>query len=125
MAKFISLFIMAAATVAIAMGTTVLAAVAPAAGQPTMVTVYDQPNFKGRSMTFEKSVPSLAALDFNDQVRSLTIKGQRDWVLCENRNFMGRCVRVHGKASNLKRQKMDGLVSSLYPVPEPVKPPPH
>jgi hypothetical protein len=100
------------------------AATAPAQPRPTMITVYDQPNFKGQSLTFEKSVPSLAALDFNDKVGSVKIKGQRDWVLCEHRNFMGRCGRIHAKANNLKGIKLEGLVSSLYPVPE-AAPKPH
>ena len=100
-----------------------IAATAPTAPKPTIITVYDLPNFKGRALTFEKSVPSLAAIDFNDRIGSVQIKG-RDWVLCEHRNFMGRCGRVHAKANNLKRVKLEGLVSSLYPVPE-AKPKPH
>jgi len=95
------------------------AATAPAAPTPTVITVYEQPNFKGRALVFDKGVPSLAALDFNDRVASVTIKGSRDWVLCEHRNFMGRCVRVHAKAKSLKQLKMEGQVSSLYPVPPP------
>jgi hypothetical protein len=98
-------------------------ATTPAQPRPTMITVYEQPNFKGRALTFEKSVPSLAALDFNDRIGSVQIKGKRDWVLCEHRNFMGRCGRIRAKANNLKRIKLEGLVSSLYPVPEPVKKP--
>jgi hypothetical protein len=91
-------------------------AAAPTVPPTTSITVFDQPNFQGRSMTFERSVPSLAALDFNDLPRSVRIKG-RDWVLCEHRNFMGKCVRVRAKEKDLKRLKIAGQVSSLYPVP--------
>ena len=87
----------------------------PPPAPPTIITVYDQPNFKGRSLSFEKRVPSLAALQFNDVIASVKIKG-RDWVLCENRNFFGKCVRIREKEKNLKRLKIDGKVSSLYPV---------
>ena len=69
-------------------------------------------------MTFQQSVPSLAKLQFNDVISSVQIKG-RDWVLCEHRNFMGKCVRVHMKEKNLSRLKILGQVSSLYPVPLP------
>lgn len=89
---------------------------APAAPAPTVITVFDQPNFKGRAMTFQQSVPSLAKLQFNDVIASVQIKGSRDWVLCEHRNFMGKCVRVHLKEKDLKRLKINGQVSSLYPV---------
>jgi Beta/Gamma crystallin len=83
----------------------------------TSITVYDQPNFRGQSLTFERGVPSLARLGFNDKVASVRISGSRDWVLCEHRNFMGKCVRIHSKAKDLKRQGIVGQVSSLYPVP--------
>ena len=95
---------------------------APAA---TSIVVFDQPNFKGRSLSFDRSVPSLAKVQFNDVIASVQIKGTRDWVLCEHRNFMGKCVRIHAKEKNLKRLKIDGQVSSLYPVqvqPAPVRP---
>lgn len=95
----------------------IAATVAPP--QPTIITVFDQPNFKGRVMKFDHSVPSLAKLNFNDVIQSVQISSSRDWVLCEHRNFQGKCVRVHLKEKDLKRLKFNGLVSSLYPVPVP------
>ena len=112
--------------VATACGTlSVLAAPNMNAPLPTAITVYEKPNFKGRSLKFDRSVPSLAAVDFNDLTASVKIDGKRDWVLCEHRNFMGKCVRVRAKEKNLKRLKIDGKVSSIYPVrdaPAPAKP---
>ncbi len=83
---------------------------------PSELTVFEKPNFQGRSLTFQHQVASMAALGFNDLSTSVKINGQRDWVLCEHRNFMGRCVRVHLKEKDLKRQKFTGVVSSAYPV---------
>ena len=91
---------------------------------PTSITVYELPNFKGQSLTFDRRVASLAALSFNDKTTSVKINGQRDWVLCEHRNFMGTCVRVHLKEKDLKRLKFTGKTSSLYPVTVEA-PPPH
>ena len=92
---------------------------------PTEITIYEKPNFQGRSLTFTNRVPSLAAVGFNDLPSSVKIKGTRDWVLCEHRNFFGRCVRIHLKEKDLKRQKFIGVASSMYPVQiEPVKPRP-
>ncbi len=113
-------------TLAVAAGAISVAAVlsaaatakSPEALRPTKITVYEKPNFKGRSMTFERSVPSLAAVKFNDLPASVKIEGKRDWVLCEHRNFFGKCVRIHAKERNLKRLKIAGMVSSLYPVRE-------
>jgi hypothetical protein len=90
------------------------AAVAPAA--PSVI-VYDQPNFKGQSLTIAAATPDLAVLKFDDKVASLTISGGGDWVLCENKNYTGRCVRVQSQANNLNLLQLSGRVSSLYPVP--------
>ena len=114
-------FVTAAAlsAVGIAIAATAITAPAPqgAMPAPTAIVVFDQPNFKGRSLTFDRSVPSLAKVNFNDVIASVQVKGGRDWVLCEHRNFMGKCVRIVVKEKNLKRLKIDGQVSSLYPVP--------
>lgn len=92
---------------------------APAPLPPSNITLYEKPNFQGRSMTFSSRVASLNAVGFNDVAQSVKIDGKRDWVLCESRNFMGRCVRVHLKEKDLKRLKFSGLASSIYPVPDP------
>lgn len=108
--------LIAGALIAVAAGAAV-AATPPAPPPVPTITVFDQPNFKGRSMTFDRPVPSLAKLNFNDVIISVQVKGGRDWVLCEHRNFMGKCVRIVAKEKNLKRLKIDGQVSSLYHVP--------
>jgi len=92
---------------------------APAPLPPSNITLYEKPNFQGRSMTFSSRVASLNAVGFNDVAQSVKIDGKRDWVLCESRNFLGRCIRVHLKEKDLKRQKFSGLASSIYPVPDP------
>lgn len=91
----------------------------PAPLPPSKITLYEKPNFQGRSMTFANRVASLNAVGFNDAAQSVKIDGPRDWVLCEGRNFLGRCIRVHLKEKDLKRQKFSGLASSIYPVPDP------
>ncbi|MCE9522452.1 MAG: beta/gamma crystallin family protein [Alphaproteobacteria bacterium] len=114
-------FVLIAAT-ALAAGLTGGAFAAQQPVTPSTVTsikVFDQPNFKGNMLMFDRSIASLAALNFNDRTASVKIDGSRDWVLCEHRNFMGKCVRVHLKEKDLKRLKFEGKVSSLYPVPAP------
>ncbi len=97
----------------------VAAAIAPRPLSPTVITVFDKPNFQGRKLVFNNSVPSLARMNFNDVIASVQINGKRDWVLCEHRNYMGKCVRVRAKEKDLKRLKINGRVSSLYPVIDP------
>lgn len=116
----ISKFAALAGAAVFAAGTLSAFAAAPGPVAPstpaTSIVVFDKPNFKGQSMTFNRSVASLAALQFNDRPASVQIKG-RDWVLCEHRNFMGKCVRIRAKERDLKRVKIAGQVSSMYPVP--------
>jgi hypothetical protein len=81
------------------------------------ITLFEMPNYQGRSMTFTHRIPSLNAVGFNDLAQSVKITGKQDWVLCESRNFLGRCIRVHEKEKDLKRQKFTSLASSIYPVP--------
>jgi hypothetical protein len=100
------------------------AATAMAPPPPTVISVFDQPNYKGRTLVFDRAVPSLAKLSFNDVIASVRIKGAQDWVLCEHRNFMGKCVRIRAKEKDLKRLKINGQVSSLYPVAPPPPPKP-
>jgi len=84
---------------------------------PLTIVLYDQPDFKGRAVTVDRAVANLATLNMEDRVSSFTIKGAGDWVLCEHRNFAGRCVRVQAQAQNLNLFPIVGRVSSLYPAP--------
>jgi hypothetical protein len=101
-------------------------AVAPAtpapAPVPLQIVVFDKNDFKGNALTIDRPVPDLNALHFDNKVASLQIKGAGDWVLCENKNYTGRCARVQLAAGNLKLFQLNDRVSSLYPVPAP--PPP-
>ena len=95
---------------------------APAAPVPLTITVFDQENFKGRSVKIAAATPNLAVHQFEDKVASFEVSGAGDWVLCENRNYGGRCARVQTKATDLRIIQLFSRVSSLYPVPTPAAP---
>ncbi|MFM9864693.1 MAG: beta/gamma crystallin-related protein [Micropepsaceae bacterium] len=94
-------------------------AAAPPAPVPLSITVFDQENFKGRSVKISAATPNLATMKFEDKVASFEVAGAGDWVLCENRNYGGRCARVQAKAADLRIIQLFARVSSLYPVPAP------
>lgn len=96
--------------------TTPPAAVPPV---PLQIVIFDKNDFQGNALTITKAVPDLATLKFDNKVASLQIKGAGDWVLCENKNYQGRCARVQLQAVNLKLFNLNDRVSSLYPVPAP------
>ena len=90
---------------------------------PLQIVVFDQNDFKGHTLTIDRAVPDLNLLHFDNKIASLQIKGAGDWVLCENKNYTGRCARVQLAAGNLKLFQLNDRVSSLYPVPAPPPPP--
>jgi hypothetical protein len=116
-----------AAHAAPAAGTTPAAptatAPAPVAPVPLEIVVYDKPDYKGASLRIARAVADLTPMKFDNKVASLQILGAGDWVLCENRNYQGRCARVQLQAGNLKLFQLNDRVSSLYPVPAPPAPP--
>jgi hypothetical protein len=111
-----------AAGVAIAAPAAPVVPAAPAVPVPLTITVYNQENFKGRAVKITAATPNLAVHAFEDKVASFEVAGAGDWVLCENRDYKGRCARVQSKAGDLRVIQLFGRVSSLYPVPAPAVP---
>lgn len=94
----------------------------PPAPVPLTITLYDQENYKGRSVKVTVATPNLAVLQFEDKVASFEVQGAGDWVLCADRAYKGMCARVQAKATDLRVLQLFGRVSSLYPVPAPAQP---
>jgi hypothetical protein len=126
--RAVSMLVLAAMTAAITVAAPAkpvapAAPAAPPAPVPLTITVFDQENFKGRSVKIAAATPNLAALQFEDKVASFEVNGTGDWVLCADRNYKGVCARVTAKAGDLRVIQLFARVSSLYPVPAPAAPP--
>jgi hypothetical protein len=100
--------ILLAATAVSALGA-VGAAVAQPAGP--RATLYEYPNFQGRSVTVYRYSPNLDDSDFNDTAQSGHFDG--DWTICTDSNLRGQCTRVAGDITNLNQQGMGRTISSL------------
>jgi hypothetical protein len=65
-------------------------------GPPMMsrgqLTLYGQPNYRGRSITLSRDTRNFADIGFNDRAMSLQTRGR--WQICEDSNYRGRCVTV-------------------------------
>ncbi len=94
----------------------------PAAPVPLSITLFDKENYQGRTVKLTAATPNLSVQQFEDKVASFEVTGAGDWVLCENRNYAGRCVRVQSKAGDMRVVQLFARVSSLYPVPAPPAP---
>lgn len=95
------------------LATTALAGAASA--QPhdagARATLYEFPNFQGRSITVSGGDDNLQNDNFNDAARSAHFEG--DWTVCSDADLRGNCQRLSGDVANLDRYGLSRSVSSL------------
>lgn len=87
-------------------------------GGPDTATLYEYPNFQGRSVTVTRERSNLADINFNDRARSIRANGR--WRLCEDAGYRSRCETVNGSVADLRSVGLHGvsslqLVSGGYP----------
>lgn len=85
----------------------------PGYGGPDTATLYEYPNFQGRSVVVTREQSNLDSIGFNDRARSIRVTGS--WRLCEDAGFRSRCETVNGTVADLGRFGFHG-VSSLQKV---------
>lgn len=78
------------------------------------ITVYEDSNFRGRSMSFNEAIPDLRSSGLNDRISSLRLRGGA-WEVCTDARFRGDCRIVSGDIRNLDRAFND-KISSLRPA---------
>ncbi|MEW5686699.1 MAG: beta/gamma crystallin-related protein [Pseudomonadota bacterium] len=81
------------------------------------ITLYDQPNFQGASVTITQSAPDLGKWRFNDRAQSAKVQGR--WLACEHDEFKGRCQELRGDIPNLHEYRLMAQISSLEPAGQP------
>jgi hypothetical protein len=81
--------------------------------QVATLTLFLEPNFRGRSYQTQREVRNLVDVGFNDMAASIRISGGR-WQVCTDKNFQGQCLVVtrnmNELATNFMRQ-----ISSIRP----------
>ena len=82
-------------------------------GQP-QITLYELPNFEGRSVSFFADAPNLSDQRFNDLAQSARIRGS--WRLCEDRDYRSRCEPFADDVPDLGRFNFGGRISSVQQV---------
>lgn len=81
----------------------------------TTITVYQDANYRGRSMTFREEVPNLRNSGLNDAISSIRLS-RGSWEVCEDANYRGRCQIINGDMRDLGRTGMNDRISSLRPA---------
>jgi hypothetical protein len=80
------------------------------------ITVSDDVNFQGPTMTFRRDVPDLRDFQFNDRISSLQVAQGESWEVCEDTNYGGRCFVVSGAERDLRTRGMNDVISSMRRV---------
>jgi hypothetical protein len=73
--------------------------------------LYEQPGFRGRSVTVSGESSNLRNEGFNDRAMSIRLRGT--WQLCSDANYRGSCVSVRGDQSDLTPYRLSRNLSSL------------
>jgi hypothetical protein len=88
----------------------------PRHGSEGGITVSDDVNFQGPTMTFRSDVPDLRDFHFNDRISSLVVDPGDSWEVCEDTNYGGRCLLVSGAERDLRARGFNDIISSMRRV---------
>ena len=88
-------------------------------GRPGALTLFVDPNGRGRALTLDGPVYHLNDFRFNDVASSLRVRGQGAWQVCEHPGFRGRCRIVDGSVFRLNDIGMNDNITSARPVSGP------
>ncbi len=80
------------------------------------ITAYEDPNFRGSSVTFRNEVADLRAHGLNDRISSIEIDGNQAWEVCRDINFGGGCRVFTGSINNLREEGWNDRISSMRAV---------
>jgi hypothetical protein len=80
------------------------------------VTVFTNPNFSGRSASFNGDVADLRQYNLNDQITSIEIPNGETWEICQDIDFGNQCTTVSGNVADLRRMGWNDRVSSMRRV---------
>ena len=73
--------------------------------------LYEQPGFRGRSVSVTGEASNLRDHGFNDKAMSIRIRGT--WQLCSDADYRGQCVSIQGDQDDLGRLGISRNLSSL------------
>jgi len=80
------------------------------------ITVFEDPDFRGDSVTFRNAVPDLRQDGLNDRISSLEVDGNQAWEVCRDIDFGGGCRVFQGSIENLRAEGWNDRISSMRPV---------
>lgn len=84
------------------------------ASAPAQIAFFEQEGFAGRAFTTDKSIENLNRNGFNDRASSAVVAGNRQWEVCDDNRFSGRCMVLRpGQYPSLAAMGMSNRISSV------------
>jgi hypothetical protein len=80
------------------------------------ITVYEDPDFRGDSVSFRDEVTDLRQNGLNDRISSLQVDGNQAWEVCRDINFSGGCRVFSGTIDDLREEGWNDRISSMRAV---------
>jgi hypothetical protein len=80
------------------------------------ITVYEDPDFRGDSVTFRNEVPDLRQHALNDRISSIEVDGNQAWEVCRDVNYGGGCRVFQGSIDDLRGEGWNDRISSMRAV---------
>jgi hypothetical protein len=82
---------------------------------PVGLIVYENPDYRGRSLQIRGDVPSLVGSGLDDQITAIRVVSGR-WELCVGQNFTGQCRIFDRNDPNLNLVNFNDKISSMRRV---------
>lgn len=84
---------------------------------PAQIALFEQEGFAGRAFTTDKSLENLSRNGFNDRASSAVVAGNRQWEVCDDARFDGRCMVLRpGQYPSLAAMGLNNRVSSVREI---------
>ena len=79
------------------------------------ITLYDAPNYQGRSVVIDSDAENLDWVNFNDMASSIRISGGQ-WEVCVDASYRGSCQVIDSDLPNMTQWAFNDRISSVRPV---------
>lgn len=84
-------------------------------GRGPSITLYDQPDYQGRSVVIDTDAENLDWLNFNDMASSIRVSGGQ-WEVCIDASYRGTCQVIDSDLPNMSQWAFNDRISSIRPV---------
>ena len=76
------------------------------------ITVFEDRNFRGDTVTYQGNQSNLPSR-FRNKISSVRVGDGEQWQVCDQANYRGQCITISGEESDLGRNDWDNRISSM------------